>query len=145
MDIRNAVFDCKFCGQSDKPCEHFIAAVTDAPAPLQPTYYVRHPDDSYSVADPQPVGKAEAERWESAYKALWKDRDEQEHIRAEAQAEAERLRSLLEAAGTRIWEHHEIGHIRRAAENLTGHCEACKDDLFAKIEAALRRTGGPQE
>ena len=67
MDIRNAVFDCKFCGQSDKPCEHFIAAVTDAPAPLQPTYYVRHPDDSYSVADPQPVGKAEAERWEALY------------------------------------------------------------------------------
>lgn len=22
---------------------------------MQPTYYVRHPDDSYSVADPQPV------------------------------------------------------------------------------------------
>jgi nicotinic acid phosphoribosyltransferase len=22
---------------------------------LQPTYYVRHPDDSYSVADPQPA------------------------------------------------------------------------------------------
>lgn len=23
--------------------------------PMQPTYYVRHPDNSYSVADPQPV------------------------------------------------------------------------------------------
>ena len=68
-----------------------------------------------------------------------------EYSAAHWKAEAERLRSLLEAAGTRIWEHHEIGHIRRAAETLTGHCEACKDDLFAKIEAALRRTGGPQK
>lgn len=24
-------------------------------APMQPTYYVRHPDDTYSEADPQPV------------------------------------------------------------------------------------------
>ncbi|MDB5937467.1 MAG: hypothetical protein JWQ01_4811 [Massilia sp.] len=31
-----------------------IPTPQQAPGPLAPTYYVRHPDDSYSVADPQP-------------------------------------------------------------------------------------------
>jgi hypothetical protein len=34
-----------------------LRAEKPGPARLHPTYYVRHPDETYSVADPQPVAE----------------------------------------------------------------------------------------
>ena len=94
---------------------------TNAPAPEK----ILSADAVKELVDELAHWKAEAERWESAYKALWKDRDEQEHIRAESQAEAYRLTAELKETNKRL----------ALAEKL----------LNDWTEAELRRTGGPQK
>lgn len=54
-------------------------------------------------------------------------------------AENEQLREALKQAKELVYYHHEVGHIRHAAENIFDNCDVCeKDERLKKLLDAVR-------
>lgn len=60
--------------------------------------------------------------------------------------EIRELERLLGKVSTRLWEHHEYGHIQRMASPGTYECGLCTKDgnIFEEIDAALASQPAPE-
>ena len=82
----------------------------------------------------------EKERTESEVLRI-REAEKVEQVKACAEASDALVSQMVEAleeASKRIWGHHEIAFIRRAAKELTGACELCTDGIFMRHQALLK-------
>ena len=55
------------------------------------------------------------------------------------EAQTSELRETLRKALDLVWEHHELGFIRRAYEKFSGSCELCKDSRLLELGKVLEK------
>lgn len=94
---------------------------------------------SRSGPDRTPAVQHSIDKYRPALEALARD-DEAGPDRGQQDAPDE-LREALRQALELVWEHHNIGFIRRAHEQVGGSCELCKESRLLNLGKVLEKFG----